>query len=98
MMFWTAGNSNASLTTKFVEMKLMNFIKMSSCINELQNQPTRGVLIKKCSEDMHCNFIETTLRNGRFPVHLLYIFRGPSLKNTSGWLILELFVLSLKFL
>ena len=33
-------------------------------------------------------FIEITLQHGYFPVNLLYIFRTPFLKNTSGWLLL----------
>ena len=36
------------------------------------------------------NFIEITLRHGCSPVNLLYIFRTPFLKNTSGWLLLLL--------
>ena len=34
-----------------------------------------------------CNFIEITLRHGCSPVNLLYIFRTPFLKNTSGRLL-----------
>ena len=37
------------------------------------------------------NFIEITLRHGCSPVHLLYIFRTPFPKNTSGWLLLVRF-------
>ena len=36
------------------------------------------------------NFIEITLRHGCFPVNLLHIFRTVFLKNTSGWLLLNL--------
>ena len=35
------------------------------------------------------NFIEITLWHGRSPVNLLYIFRTPSLKHISGWLLLR---------
>ena len=37
------------------------------------------------------NFIEITLCHGCFPVNLLHIFRIPFLKNTSGWLLLNIF-------
>ena len=33
---------------------------------------------------LQSNFIEMTLRHGCSPVNLLYIFRTPFLKNTSG--------------
>ena len=35
-----------------------------------------------------CNVIEIALRRGCSPVNLLFIFRIPFLKNTSGWLFL----------
>ena len=35
-----------------------------------------------------CNFIEITLRHGRFLVNLLHIFRTPFPENTSGGLLL----------
>ena len=51
----------------------------------------KGVL-KKCStftDEHSChNFIEITLEHGCSPVNLLHIFRIPSLKNTSGRLLL----------
>ena len=37
-----------------------------------------------------CNFIEITLRYGCSPVNLLYIFRIPFPKNTSGRLLLTI--------
>ena len=53
----------------------------------LQKQPLRGVLKKRCSENMQeNNFIEITLRHGCSPVNFLHIFRTPFLKNTSEWL------------
>ena len=36
-----------------------------------------------------CDFIETILWHGCSPVNLLDIFRTPSTRNTSGWLLLE---------
>ena len=67
-----------------------------------QKQPSRGVLRKRCSENMQqiyrrtpmpkcdllCNFIEIALRHGCSPVNLLHIFRPPFSKNTSGRLLL----------
>ena len=38
---------------------------------------------------LQSNFIGITLRHGYSPVHLLYIFRTPFPKNTSGWLLLD---------
>ena len=49
---------------------------------------------------MLCNFIEIALRLGCSPVNLLYIFRTPFLKYTSGQLLLNLLwwtVISLLF-
>ena len=40
---------------------------------------------------LQSNFIEITLCHGCFPVNLLHIFRTPFLKNTSGWLLLNIF-------
>ena len=66
-----------------------------------QKQSSRGVLRKRCSENMQqtygrtpmpkcdfSNFIEITLLHGRSLVKLLHIFRIPFSKNTSGWLLL----------
>ena len=39
-----------------------------------------------------CNFIEITLRHGCSPVNLLYIFRTPLPKKTSGGLLLDYIV------
>ena len=44
----------------------------------------------KCYFRSCCNFVEIALRHGRSPVNLLYIFRTPFLKNTSGRLLLNL--------
>ena len=68
-----------------------------------RKQPSRGVHKKWCScckfTEEHpcqsaisvkllCNFIEIALWHGCSPVNLLHIFRTPSLKNTSGRLLL----------
>ena len=54
-----------------------------------QKHLSRGVLKIRCSKNMLCNFIEITLRHGCCPVKLLYIFRTPFPKNTSGRLLLK---------
>ena len=62
----------------------------------IQKQPSRGVLTKRCPEnmqqyaDMLCNFIEITLLHGCSPVNLLHIFRTPFPKKTSGWMLLRM--------
>ena len=63
----------------------------------LQKQPSRGVLIKGCSENtqqiymkLQANFIEITLRHECSPVNLLHIFRTPFPKNMSGGIPLNL--------
>ena len=66
-----------------------------------QKQPSRGVLRKRCSENMQriyrrtpmrrCDFkllVEITLLHGCSPVNLLHIFRTSFLKNTSRRLLL----------
>ena len=50
--------------------------------------PCRSVISIK----LLCNFIEITLRHGCSPVNLLHIFRTSFLKNTSGWLLLEMLI------
>ena len=59
-------------------------------------QPFIGVLIKKFSENSDkiiiiiiCNFIEITLRHACSPVNMLYIFKTPFPRNTSGRLLLN---------
>ena len=41
---------------------------------------------------LQSNFIEITLRYGCSPENLLYIFRTPFPNNTSGWLLLNIFI------
>ena len=52
----------------------------------LRSSPS-DVFLRK---DVASNFIEITLRHWCSPVNLLYIFRTPSGKDTSGWLLLNL--------
>ena len=51
--------------------------------------PWRSVISIK----LLCNFIEITLRHGCSPVNLLYIFRAPFPKNTSGRLFLISYII-----
>ena len=61
-----------------------------------QKQPSRGVLSKRCSENMHQIYSRTPnadiwfqiFWHGWSPVDLLYIFRAPYPNNTSGGLLL----------
>ena len=54
------------------------------CSKFTGERPCRSVILIK----LLCNFIEITLQHGCSPANLLYIFRNPFLKNTSGWLLL----------
>ena len=68
----------------------------------LKKKPSIGVLLKRCSENMHQiywkktaisiklqrNVIEITLWHGCSPANLLHIFRAPFPKNTSGGLLM----------
>ena len=53
-----------------------------------QKQPSRGVLKKRCSENMQSNFIEIAHRHVCSPVNLLHNFRTPFPKITSEGLLL----------
>ena len=61
----------------------------------IQKQPPRGVptkgVVKICSK---FTGFEITCRHGCSPVNLLHIFRTPFLKNTSGWLLLYIVIMS----
>ena len=66
---------------------------MEICSKFTGEHPCQSVISIK----ILCNFIEITLRHGCSPVNLLYIFRTPFSKNTSGRLLLNCFVSYLKF-
>ena len=70
----------------------LRFISYLMNIEIIQKQPSRGVLKKRCFENMQqiyrSNFIEIKLRHRCSPVNLLRIFRTPFPKNTSGRLLL----------
>ena len=46
-----------------------------------------------CQSMMLCNFIVNTFWRGCSPANLLHIFRTSNPKNTSGWLLLRIFLL-----
>ena len=72
------------------------------CDHQNQKQTSRGAFKKRCSENIQqiykrtpmskllCNFTEITLRLGCSPLNLLYIFRTPPRKKTSGVLPLDI--------
>ena len=80
---------------------IAQFKRMKSRSSRPEVFLTKGVL-KICSKftrehpcrtaisiKLQSSFIEITLRHGCSPVNLLHIFRTLFLKNTSGWLLLE---------
>ena len=85
-----------TLTFYFVIIKAL----LSS--SRVQEQPSRDVFNKRCSENMQqiyrktpmpkCGFNEvaSTLRHGCFPVNMMHIFRPTSPKTTSGQLLLQI--------
>ena len=72
------------------------FVLSEFCFFKNQNQPSRGVLKKRCSEDMQqiyrrtpvpkCNFNKVA-KQGCSPVNLLHIFRTPFPRKNSEWLL-----------
>ena len=61
-----------------------DFLKI--CSKFTGEHPCRSVISIK----LQSNFIEIALRHGCSPVSLLYIFRTPFPRNTSGWLLLNI--------
>ena len=65
-----------------------------------EKNPSRGILRKRCSENMQqiygrtriakCDFKKVPFQHGCSPVNLLHIFRTPFLSNNSGGLLLYL--------
>ena len=62
------------------------------CSKVAGEHPCRSTIVIK----LQSNFIEIVIRHGCSPVNLLYIFRTPFPKNTSGWLLLYFSQRSLK--
>ena len=63
---------------------------LANLLFHLQKQTPRGVLRKRCSENMQqiCKYV--ALQHGSSAVSLLHILRTPFYKNTSGELLLQL--------
>ena len=75
-------------------MGLEHFVIFTFHSLYFQSHHTEAAL-QRCSWEkvLLCNFIEITLWHGCSPVNLLRIFRTPFYKNTSGWLLLTIFLL-----
>ena len=58
------------------------------CSENMQQIYKRHPCRSAISITLQSNFIEIALRHGCSPVNLLYIFRTPFPKNSSGWLLL----------
>ena len=83
--------------------KKFSYLLENLQICNVQKQPFRDVLGKRCSENMQqiykrtpmpkcqSNFIEIALRHEYSSVNLLHIFRTPFPKNIYGWLLLQCF-------
>ena len=56
------------------------------CSKFTGEHPCRGGI----SITLNGNFIEITLRHGCSPVNLQHLFKKPFLKNTSGWMLLDM--------
>ena len=75
---------------------------------KFQKQSSRGVLKKRCAENMQqicrrtpmpkCDFNKVALQYGCYLVNLLHIFRTPSSSKTSGWLLLKFSIFELQFM
>ena len=59
-----------------------------TCCKFTREHPCRNAISTK----LISNFIETSLQHGCSSVNLLYLFRRPFLKNTSGWMLKYSFV------
>ena len=65
-------------------------LKLNEIDSINQKQPSKGVLRKRCSENMQqSNFVEITLQHGCSLVNLLHIFRTPFPKKISGEMLLK---------
>ena len=60
------------------------------CSEKMQQIYRRAPMTKCNFNQFSSNFIEITLWHGCSPVNLLHIFRTSFLKNTSGWLLVDI--------
>ena len=78
----------------WIKQKCNKFIANNDAVTiQVQKQPFRGVLRKRCSENILKIYrrtpIEISLRHGCSPVNLQHIFRTAFPMNTSGRLLLQ---------
>ena len=59
---------------------------LKTCSKFTEEHPCRSAILIK----LLCNFIEIAFRHRYSPANLQHIFRTAFLKNTSGWLLLEI--------
>ena len=63
---------------------------LRKCALNIYSKFTREHLCRSViSVTLLCNFIKVRHRHRCSPINLLYIFRAPVLKNTSGWVLLK---------
>ena len=77
---------NLSIITQFWYWSLTLFTYKKMVYFNMLKCDFRSVISIK----LLCNFMEIGLRHGCSPVNVLHIFRTTFLKNTSGWLLLNI--------
>ena len=89
---------------------VLNQLSNNPCYynSPIQKQPPKGVLEKRCSENMqqiyrrahmpNCDFnkVAIALRHGCSPVDLRHIFRTAFPRNTPGWLLPAILAVALE--
>ena len=99
------GSTDLTVNSSETEQESLNYEETSNPLNNRSSHPEVFLgknVLKICSKfsgehphrsvisiKLQNNFMKITLRHGYFPVYLLHIFRTPSLRNTSGWLLLK---------
>ena len=86
-------NFRNSFVPNFEALHNLIHLNNFSDTNTIQKQPSRGVLRKRCSENMQQIYRRTPMLkcDGCSPVNLLHIFRTAFPRSTAGWLLLTIF-------